>query len=366
MTTLFSPFSLGSLKLPNRVVMAPMTRQFCPNNLPNEHVVEYYRKRAEGGTGLIVTEGICIDHLAANDITNVPFLAGDDALTGWKSVVDAVHKENGKIAAQLWHVGAMRRPGVAPGNDMPGYSPSGMKMPGKVVGHAMTLTEIKEIQNAYVQAAIDARNIGFDAIELHGAHGYLIDQFFWPAVNHRTDDYGGSVENRTRFACEIIREIRKQTTNDFPIMLRFSQWKQQDYAARLAETPAELEAFLAPLSAAGVDIFHCSTRRFWEPEFKNSDLNLAGWTKKLTDKPTITVGSVSLDADFIPAAGETTFKEAEIDSLDGLLTRLANNEFDLVGVGRAVIANPDWANKVQANNMQSLKPYTKDMLGRLT
>lgn len=365
MTDLFSPFELGTLTLPNRVVMAPMTRNLSPNNVAGPDVAEYYRRRAAGGTGLIITEGTCVGHKAASGYPDVPFIAGQEALDGWRAVVEAVHAEGGKIAAQLWHVGGFRRPGVEPGGDLKGYSPSGMLIPGKVVGHVMTADDIQDTIQAFIQAAVDAKEVGFDAIEVHGAHGYLVDQFFWEGNNIREDEYGGSVSNRSRFACEIIEGIRAAVGSDFPVILRFSQWKQQQFEARLAETPEQLGEFLEPLANAGVDLFHCSTRRFWEPEFEGSDLNLAGWTKKLTGKPTITVGSVSLDADFVPAEGESTFKSGNIATIDGLLERLANDEFDLVAVGRAMIANPDWANKVQAGQWETLHPYEKQMLKSL-
>lgn len=365
MTDLFSAFQLGSLRLPNRIVMAPMTRNYSPNNVPGDNVVEYYRKRAAGGTGLIITEGTCPGHKAASGYPDVPFMAGQEALAGWQRVVAAVHAEGGKIAPQIWHVGAFRKPGIEPGGDLPGYSPSGMLIPGKVVGHAMTLADIEECVQAYIQAAVDAERLGFDAIELHGAHGYLIDGFFWQGTNQRDDHYGGSLENRLRFACDIVSGIRDKVRVDFPIILRYSQWKQQDFSARLANSPAELEAFLTPLSEAGVDMFHCSTRRFWEPEFDDSNLNLAGWTKKLIGKPTITVGSVSLDADFIPEPGEKLFKSGKIASLNTLLERLERDEFDLVAIGRALIANPDWANKVKGAQHEQLRGYQKEMLTEL-
>jgi 2,4-dienoyl-CoA reductase-like NADH-dependent reductase (Old Yellow Enzyme family) len=240
-----------------------------------------------------------------------------------------------------------------------------MAFPGKVTGHAMIKKDIDEAIQSFVQAAIDAQDTGFDAIEIHGAHGYLLDQFFWEGTNHRNDEYGGSLKNRLRFAVEIIEGIRAKVDRDFPIIFRFSQWKQQDYTARLAETPEELASFLRPLSDAGVDIFHCSQRRFWEPEFDGSDLNLAGWTKKLTGKPTITVGSVSLNVDFLPEGGETVFKDAEIASLDNLVKRIENEEFDLVAVGRALIANPDWAHKIQNDQLNQLTPFNKSMLASL-
>lgn len=364
-STLFRPFNQGGLTLDNRIVMAPMTRNASPGNVPGDQVVEYYRRRAAGGAGLIITEGTCIDHIAASGYPDVPYFHGSAALAGWQRVVDAVHAEGGRIAAQLWHVGAMRKAGTPPEGDVNGYSPSGMNMPGKVSRHIMTVSEIADVVDAFARGAATARALGFDAVEVHGAHGYLIDQFFWEGTNIREDDYGGSMDNRGRFCREIIEAVRAEVGADFPVLLRFSQWKQQDYEARLARTPEELEQFLCPLSAAGVDIFHCSTRRFWEPEFEGSDLNLAGWTKKLTGKPTITVGSVGLDADFIPLPGEATFREASPAGLDQLVERLQRDEFDLVAVGRAMIANADWANRVRGGQFAQLQPFEKEQLFKL-
>lgn len=362
---LFRPFSLGKLELGNRIVMAPMTRNQSPGNVPNDNVVEYYRRRAAGGAGLIVTEGTCVNHIAANGYPDVPYFWGEERLAGWTRVADAVHAEGGKIAPQLWHCGGMRRAGVMPEGDVNGYTPSGMNVPGKLNRHVMTEEDIQDVIRAFAEGARDAKACGFDAVEIHGAHGYLLDQFFWEGTNQRDDAYGGSLENRGRFVQEIVAACREAVGPDFTIILRWSQWKQQDYAARLVTTPEELERFLAPLSEAGVDVFHCSQRRFWEPEFEGSDLNLAGWTRKLTGKPTITVGSVGLDADFIPAPGELTFKEADNASLDELLARLENEEFDLVAVGRAMIANPDWANHVRAGSSEALVPFRKEMLATL-
>ena len=362
---LFQPVDLPKLQLKNRIVMAPMTRTFSPGNVPNDKVVEYYRRRAEGGTGLIITEGTCIDHPAASGYPNVPSFYGEAALAGWKKVVDAVHEAGGKIAPQLWHVGGIRRPGVTPGGDTPGHSPSGMARPGKVTGHAMEQVDIDAVVAGFAKAAADAKAIGMDAIELHGAHGYLIDQFFWDGTNDRGDAYGGDLADRSRFALEIVRAVRAAVGEDFPIIFRYSQWKQQDYSARLCETPEALGDFLKPLAEAGVDIFHCSTRRFWEPEFEGSDLNLAGWTRKLTGKPAITVGSVGLNADFLPNDGTANFREAEPASIDNLLERFEKDEFDLVAVGRALIANPDWANQVRDGKFEGLAAYEKDMLAEL-
>jgi 2,4-dienoyl-CoA reductase-like NADH-dependent reductase (Old Yellow Enzyme family) len=361
-SVLFQPFQYGNLSLSSRIVMAPMTRNQSPGNVPGPKSVEYYRRRAEGGVGLIITEGTCIDHIAASGYPDVPYFHGEERLAGWKRVADAVHAEGGKIAPQLWHCGAMRKAGTPPEGDVNGYSPSGMNMPGKVNRHVMSKQDIADVVDAFARGAADARQLGFDAVEIHGAHGYLIDQFFWEGTNQRDDEYGGSLENRGRFAIEVIQAVRAAVGPDFTIMLRYSQWKQQDFTARLANSPEELERFLLPLKDAGVDIFHCSTRRFWEPEFEGSDLNLAGWTRKLTGCPTITVGSVGLNADFIPLPGESHFREAEPASLEQLVSRMQREEFDLVAVGRALIANPDWASMVKAGRSADLRPFEKEML----
>lgn len=360
--SLFKPFAARSLEAPNRVVMAPMTRSMSPNNVPNDANVDYYRRRAAGGVGLIVTEGTCVNHIAASGYPDVPYFHGEERLAGWKRVADAVHAEGGKIAPQLWHCGGMRKKGVLPEGDVDGYAPSGMNVPGHVNRHIMTRQDIQDVIRAFAEGARDAKALGFDAVEIHGAHGYLLDQFFWEGTNQRDDEYGGSLENRGRFVKEIVEACRHEVGPEFPIILRWSQWKQQDYEARLVTSPEEMERFLTPLVDAGVDVFHCSQRRFWEPEFEGSDLNLAGWVKKLTGKPTVTVGSVSLDADFIPLPGEQVFREGKPASIDRLIEMLDRGDFDLVAVGRALIANPDWANRVRAGEVGELRGFEKEML----
>lgn len=354
---LFQPFKSEKLSLKNRIVMAPMTRQFSPGCVPGEKVRDYYERRARGGVGLIITEGTTVDQVASSFSTDVPAFHGEDALAGWKKVVDAVHAAGGKIAPQLWHVGTMRKKGTGPHPEAESAGPSGLFMPGKKVAEPMTKQEIQDTINAFASAAEDAKRLGFDAVEVHGAHGYLIDQFFWEGTNQRDDEYGGDLVNRTKFAADIVRAIREKVGPDFPIILRYSQWKQQDFSSRLAETPEELAAFLQPLVDAGVDIFHCSTRRYWEPEFEGAELNLAGWTKKLTAKPSITVGSVGLDAEFIASMGGAG---AGVADISGLVERMENEEFDLVAVGRALISNPEWANLVQQDRYDELQAFSKE------
>lgn len=359
---LLKPFSSPKLSLKNRIVMAPMTRQFSPNGVPGDDVVEYYRRRAQGDVSLIITEGTTINHPAASFNTAIPDFHTEEALAGWKRVVDAVHEAGGKIAPQLWHVGSARRPGTGPSPEHPTATPSGYVTPDKQLFEPLGLAEIDAIVEGFGIAAGHARRLGFDAVEIHGAHGYLVDNFLWDGLNRREDIYGGSRTKRARFGAEIVKAVRSAVGEDFPVIFRFSQWKQQDYKARLASTPEQLLEVLAPLSNAGVDIFHCSTRRFWEPEFEGSELNLAGWTRKLLDKPVITVGSVSLNEEFI-----TTFSGGEASSADigELLQRLDAEEFDLVAIGRALIANPDWIELMRAGRAEELRTYEKSLLGSL-
>lgn len=358
---LFQPFHTKTLSLANRIVMAPMTRSKSPGGVPGPDVAAYYRRRAEGGVGLIVTEGTYIAHPGAGPDPNVPRFYGDAPLAGWKRVVDQVHEAGGKIVPQLWHVGLATRAGERPHPYAVG--PSGISSAREKLAEPMTQHDIDQVIAGYVESAQAAKRLGFDGLEIHGAHGYLIDQFFWEVTNRRTDRYGGDLAARTRFATEVIQAIRREAGDDFPIIFRFSQWKLFDYSVKLAHDPAELERFLTRLALAGVDIFHCSQRRFWEPEFEGSSLNLAGWTKKITGKPTITVGSVSLDQEFM-----SSFRSSEVASITGideLIDRLERGEFDLVAIGRSLIVNPSWAALIKRGALQELRPFQRDVLAEL-
>jgi 2,4-dienoyl-CoA reductase-like NADH-dependent reductase (Old Yellow Enzyme family) len=357
---LFKPFEFKSLKLPNRVVMAPMTRSFSPGGVATDDVAAYYRRRAENQVGLIVTEGTGVARPASLNDANIPRFHGEKELAAWKKVVDEVHAAGGLIAPQLWHVGS------AKGKDVLGKidSPSGLSKPGgNPFTEPMTDEDVADTIAAFASAAANAKALGFDAIELHGAHGYLIDQFFWDGTNVRDDVFGGpTIAERANFAAEILKAVRAAVGPDYPVIIRLSQWKQQDYAVKNAETPQLLEAWLQPLADAGADIFHCSQRRFWEPEFEGSDLNFAGWAKKLTGAPTITVGSVGLSGEFIAAFGGEGSQPA---SIDGLLERLERDEFDLVGVGRAILQDPEWVVKIRDGREDELKNFERSALGVL-
>ena len=360
--TLLESVQFGTEMLASRLVMAPMTRSFSPNGVPGENVAQYYRKRAENGIGLIITEATAINHPAAVAGNDIPRFYGEDALKGWSNVVTQVHQAGGKIIPQLWHVGAARKAGSPPNIDSPPVSPSGFTLKGKENEKikALTKTEVTEMIDAYAEAALTARRLDFDGIELHGAHGYLIDQFFWEVTNKRQDEYGGDIGDRAKFAADIVRACRKEVGPDFPIVFRFSQWKGTDYGAKLAKNSNELEQLLTPLVDAGVDIFHCSTRRIWEPEFKEEDpsLNLAGWTKRITKKPTIAVGSVGINRAYLSNKDNEDLTIE--DNLKMIDEKIKAGEYDYVAVGRAVLADPEWPVKLKNSKLDQVLHYTKE------
>ncbi|WP_176598649.1 MULTISPECIES: 12-oxophytodienoate reductase [Sphingobium] len=354
---LFAPCTIKGLDLKNRIVMAPMTRYKSPGGILSDEMKAYYGRRARADVGMIISEATGIDRACSLNHPDVPRFHGDAALAAWADAGRDVALAGCVMAPQLWHVGAVNAgqpKGWAP--ERPYESPSGYLDAKHKNGVAMSEEDIADAVAAYSQAAVAARDAGFPCLELHGAHGYLIDQFFWDVTNRREDAYGSKdLPGRARFAAEVLKAVRQVVGPDYPIILRLSQWKQQDYGAKLAATPEALDKWLTVLMDAGADIFHCSQRRFWEAEFEGSPLNFAGWAKKLTGAPSITVGSIGLHGDMI--ATITRFESAALASLDELLERLDRDEFDLVAVGRALIQDPLWATKVREGRDSELQPF---------
>jgi len=342
--------------------MAPMTRGFASNGVLFADVPAYYRRRVEGGTPLIVTEGTAVPHAVAHQSKNIPHFYGEAAIARWREVVDAVHGAGGRIFPQLWHCGIGRQREETANPEELSIGPS---IVGKQPMRVMTQRDIDDVVNAFGQGAVTAKEAGFDGVAIHGAHGYLVDAFFWSRTNRRQDGYGGDLVQRTRFGVELIQEIRRRVGANFPILFRFSQWKGFHYDAKVASTPTDLEQWLIPLAAAGVDIFDASTRRFWLPEFEESQLNLAGWAKKITGKIVMTVGSVGLEG---PLDGlrvdEMSKTNVSIKNLERLDRMISDNEVDLVGVGRILLANPDWANLVRCREFARIRPYDPSLTAK--
>ena len=354
---LFEEYKLKNLVLRNRVVMAPMTRNQSPGGIPTDDVISYYARRAKAEVGLIITEGIEVSHKASSAYPNVPRLDTNEAREGWKKVVDGIKNNNGAVIAQLWHCGGFRKLGMQPNPEVPGYTASGLVKPGKKVAHEMTIKDIKETIDAYASDAKICQDRGVDGVESHGAHGYLIDNFLWGGTNIREDSYGGSIGKRSQFVSDIIKAVKENVDDTFIVGLRFSQWKQHDFSAKLASTPDDLRKILIPPVEAGLDFLHSSMRRFWESEFEDSEENLAYWTKKISNIPTIGVGSVGLDSDFIDMTAP-----AKPTSIDKALDDIAKEKYDLIAVGRALLSDYEWVVKMKEGRLNDVIPYTKDAL----
>ena len=375
---LFQPLTIRGMRLANRFTMAPMTRSFCPGNLPGDDVVGYYRRRAEGGAGLVTTEAIGTDHPSAVGDTglgekDLPLFNGAPSVKAWGKVVEAVHAAGAKIVPQIWHQGPMRMPdGISPA-----FSPSGhygdiAKAPEYYADKARIIAaaempvptdeEIADVVAGFGRAARDAMAAGFDGLALHGAHGYLIDSFLWAETNRREQPWGGDAVQRTRFAVEVVKAVRAELGEDKPLIFRFSQWKQQDFRGRLAETPQQLGEILGPIADAGVDLFDASVRYFNTPAFpEHGELSLAGWAKKLTGKLTGAVGGIGFTKgmyDTMAAGSEGS------NNLPLVLARFEAGEFDMVSIGRALLHDPHWIRKARAG--EPLPPFDPASLERLT
>ena len=357
---LFEPYKLKNLNLRNRVVMAPMTRNQSPGGIPTSEVVAYYSRRAKAEVGLIITEGIEVSHEASSAYPNVPRLDTKEAREGWKRVVNGIKENGGSVIAQLWHCGGFRKLGMQPNPEVPGHTASGLVKPGKKVAHKMTLEDIKQTINAYASDAKYCEEIGFDGVEIHGAHGYLIDNFFWEGTNIRDDSYGGSIEKRSQFVSEIIQAVRSNISQEFIVGLRFSQWKQHDFEAKLAHSTDDLKKVLLSPVESGLDYLHSSMRRFWESEFEGSEENLAYWTKKISNIPTIGVGSVGLNSDFIDMTAPS--KPASIDKA---IDDISKEKYDLLAVGRALLSDHEWVLKMKEGRLKDVIPYSKEALLKL-
>ncbi|MCF6313574.1 MAG: NADH:flavin oxidoreductase [Verrucomicrobiales bacterium] len=361
---LFTPFTINNLSLPNRIVMAPMTRGKSPQNIPTPEIAQYYRRRVDGGVGLIITECTFIKHPVANGISNAPAFHGEQALLGWLHVVEEVHDAGGKIIPQIWHSGSSRSIGIKPNETMLSIGPTDKFKNGRQVVKGMNETDIFEVIHAFTQAAVEAQLLGFDGVEIHGAHSYLIDQFLWSESNSRTDEYGGSISNRVKLASKIVESIRSAVGKDFPIFFRFSQWKLTNYNAKIVRNPVELEQMLLPLVKAGVDVFHVSTRRFWLPAFEGSELSLAAWTKTITGKPVIAVGSVGIDKEF-SLDMFTGNIQSQPKAIDLVEDKLKTGDFDLIAVGRAILADANWPNKIKLNQLDEILNFSSKSLASL-
>ena len=361
---LFQPYELNSprLHLRNRLVMAPMTRRFAAEDgVPTDAIVRYYARRAEAEVGLILSEGTHMDALHAPDTLTVPRFETPEQIAGWKRVVEAVHTAGGAFAPQLWHTGRRAINPIGPSEHQPSPGPDGHSRP---TVQAMLDADFTQVLDAFAHSAHQAAAIGCDALEIHGAHGYLLDSFLSAKTNKRDDKYGGSDERRMRFPLDAVCRVREAVGPDFPVIYRFSQWRMEDYSEAKWQSPSDLEAFVVALREAGVNILHASTRDVLDPGFTEAHptRTLAAWAQQLSGLPTIAVGKVSVNLAMDESYGEAVSQTADPGPAIELVER---GEVDLLAVGRALIANPDWVPLVRSGRWQALRPYHKDLLKSL-
>ncbi len=342
---LFEPVEfafLGSLK--NRVVMAAMTRGFAdPNHCATDAMKNYYAQRAKFGVGLILTEGVVID-VSGDGYKNVPHMANLTQAESWKPIIEAVHSHGTKIVCQLWHCGRISHQdftgGLAPVSSTSIAAEGMNRQNGKPFAVPVPLTKdgIQKVQNDYIKSAALALDAGFDAVQFHFAHGYLIDQFFDARINTMTNEYGGSIENRARFAIEIV-EKAIQRFGPRKVCVRISPSRDMGSIYDWPDLEALLTHTLKEFSRVGLRILDISCARadYYATSGRVIKMARADWKWEL-------MGGASL-----------TPEQAEKEIKDGHL--------DLVTWGRFILANPDFVRRIQ--NQIELDPFSPEILGQL-
>lgn len=346
---LFKPYVLNdTISLSNRILMAPLTRCMADENLvPTQAMAQYYARRADAG--LIISEAVII-RPDGQGYPNTPGLFSPAQIAGWKRVTDGVHKNGGKIFAQLWHTGRVAHPYFyGNGNDdAPVLAPSAIAVEGSVprmreltykTPKAVTVDEIKTLVSDYGQAALNAIEAGFDGVEIHGANGYLIDQFLHHESNRRNDEYGGSSENMVRFPLAVLDEVIHKIGAD-RTGLRISPGAYFNMAGN-DQDRAVFDHLLPALEKRNLAFLHIGI--FDDSmEFDYLGGSASSYVRANYNKTLVGVGSYS----------------AETAS-----SAIGEDKFDLIAIGRPFIANPDYVAKIQNN--EPLTTYSEDMLTSL-
>jgi 2,4-dienoyl-CoA reductase-like NADH-dependent reductase (Old Yellow Enzyme family)/thioredoxin reductase len=333
---LFSPIEIGKLRIPNRLVVPAMVMNYCNGDgTATEKYVAYHEAKARGGWGLIITEDYAVDP-KGKGFSNVPGLWNDGQIESHSKLTRRIHDIGGKIFAQIYHAGRQTSRALIGSEPV---APSPIPCPRlQEIPHALRLNEIRDIVEEFGDCALRARKAGFDGIEIHGAHGYLIAQFMSPYSNKRIDDYGGNILNRMRFPLEIVSNVRSKAGTDFPAIFRISG----DEMVPGGRTIEDTKTMAAMLEKAGVDALHISAgvygsayaitppaavRHGWIAHFAEE-------VKKVVDLPVITVGRIN-----DPLLAETI---------------IAGGKADLVAMGRASLADPELPKKAAAGRFADI------------
>ena len=333
---LFTPVAIGPLRLANRVAVAPMTRTSATDEgLATSQMARYYGDFARGGFGLVICEGTFIDERVAQGYLTQPGIVTEAQVAAWKTVVDEVHGAGAAIFLQLQHAGA-----IAQGRPQGGQNvgPSAVQPRGEQLSiyrgagpwgrpREITRDEIRQVVDDFATSALRARSAGFDGVEIHGANGYLLDQFFTAYTNERTDEYGGDIRNRARLDEEIVRAIRLAVGPTYPVGIRLSQSKVNDFDYTWPGGADDAKVVFRLLEAAGASFFHLTEHDITQPVFGSAQ-TLAGLAKRFASVPVIANGG--LDDPAVAAAA------------------VAGGAADIVALGKPALANPDWPARARA------------------
>lgn len=343
---LFDRFALAGLELKNRIAVAPMTRTSASREgIPNEAMLNYYTRYAEGDFGLIISEGTYTDKAYSQGYEGQPGITDEAQIGGWRKITEAAHRAGARMFCQLMHAGALsqgnihREETVAPsavrpvGEQLTFYGGSGpYPLP-----REMTLGEIAEAIAGFAAAAVNARDAGFDGVEIHGANGYLLDQFLTTYTNQRTDEYGGGVGRRIVFAARVIQAVRKAVGPDFPVGIRLSQSKVNDYDYKWPGGEHDAQIIFGATAEASADFIHVTEYQVFRPAFSDEGPTLAALAKNCGRLPVIANGGVN-----DPGLAEEL---------------IARGEMDVIAIGKAALANKDWPQKVASGRpLEEFRP----------
>ncbi|WP_431266406.1 NADH:flavin oxidoreductase [Roseateles chitinivorans] len=334
-SSLFSPAALGPLQIANRMAVAPMTRvSALADGRATPRMAEYYAEFAAGGFGLVITEGIYTDRAFAQGYLHQPGLADEAHRDAWRPIVDRVHAAGGKIVAQLMHAGAISQgnPHRVPAKGPSAIQPAGAQMsfyrgegPYRMP-EEMSAEEVAEAIDGFASAAVRAREVGFDGVEIHGANGYLLDQFLTEHTNQRSDGYGGDLRARLRLGVDTIQAVRRAVGVDFAVGYRVSQGKVNDFAHKWRGGEADAATVFRTLSATPIDYLHTTEFEAWQPAFGEGP-SLALLAQRHGSVPVIANGSLH-------DAGRAA------DMLD-------REEATVIALGRGALTHADWPRRVR-------------------
>ncbi|MGG1593935.1 NADH:flavin oxidoreductase [Terribacillus saccharophilus] len=349
---LFQKVKLGNTEVSNRASIAPMTRiSATSEGIVTDRMVSYYTSFAKGGFGLIITEGTYIDDKYSQTYYDQPGIAYDEQANAWKKVAASVHQEGAKIFMQLQHTGPLSQ-----GNRFAGetVAPSAVQPKGEqltfylgegpfAMPREVTKEEISDIIKSFVSAAQRAKSAGFDGVEIHGANGYLLDAFLTEYTNQRTDEYGGSAENRVRILVEVAKAVREAVGEDFTVGIRISQSKVNDYTYKWSGKEEDAKSIFGQLGQAGLDYIHVTEYEAWQPAFDSSDVTLVELAKQYGGLTVIANGQL----EDVARAKDIVEKGA-----------------DVVTLGKGALANHDWIKKVE--NGEALDAFDAEKVLRPT